>query len=65
MVEVINRAVQLITELILVPSIVAYLRQEVHTPWVYDDFKVLNELNTAVDAVLTFFSPFDPKTITF
>lgn len=65
MIEVINRAVQFITELVLVPSIVADLRQEIHTSWVYDDFKVLNKLNTAVDTVLAFFSTFDPKTIAF
>ena len=64
MIEVINRAVQFITELVLVPSVVANLCQEVHTSWMYDNFKVLNELNTVVDTVLTLISTFDPKTVT-
>ena len=63
MIEVINRAVQFITELVLVPSIVADLRQEIHTSWVYDDFKVLNKLNTVVDTILALISSLDPESI--
>ena len=65
MVEIINRNIQLGSESVLIPCVVADLRDEVHASWMDDDFQVLNPLNAVLDAVLALCRSLDTKAKAF
>ena len=51
MVEIINGAIQGIAKFIFIPCVITDFCQKIHTTRMNDYFKILNELDTAVDAV--------------
>jgi hypothetical protein len=62
MIEVVNRLIELLSELVFVPCVVANLSQEINAPRMNDNFQILYPLDTIQNAVFALLRRRNTKT---